>query len=220
MRSLKDHLLFILFASLVFMPSFSDANKKACFLPNQCRLDKVHNIYLIEQRKFLFEGEHIAFVCEPKSQTYTFDYEQWEKNSKFTTPDLWSCNYNELPNIIDLRCPPNQKLYVSNQILDNFFKFLLRSKTTFFSFQIFNSGGVILGHDNQSIPPIEYNISTKNFYDYSIRFIRSKIDFYINGKVVNSCQDIINANSSYTLMFRLLPKRTFGHILFLNCEYK
>lgn len=214
---IKYFCVLILFAFLVSKSRSTRAVKKICYLPNECRFDMVHNIYRLYGRNFLFDGEQLAFVCEPKTQSYAFDYEQWLQ-AQHTIPNFWSCYHNGFRNLVDLRYPPHQNLFVSNDVLLNFVKFLLFLNSRFFSFQIFNSGGSILGHDLEKYSQIYYNI-TEN-YEFDIKFIHSRMDFLVNGKVAHSCQDLIVANSSSTLIFRLVPNNTLGSYLFLNCEYR
>lgn len=155
----------------------------------------LHNFWAIE---YISKDDNLGFVCHVKDNMYQFNFKVWEYDKYFK-----DCSFPETLNSgLELRFPRNQKTLMEASFnLQSVFEFLIFSINYSGSFYIHYTNvagfGIDLAvkQDYLTNNHIFNNASKNNFY-IGNAIINSKLDFYLNGKIIKSCRDLLNSNGT------------------------
>ena len=182
---------FLISTSLVLSSVFN------CKIPSGCKIDNVHvpySTYGYEKTSIEMEG----LLCEIRDEQFQFNYLMpWPilkpiDNKSLTLGDLCKINKHlRLRDVIEFRFHRNfvlNKYFNITNLLRYFSYFRFPTSAIFVNLNGFELD--ILNDSNQHLSIIPYE---------NVEFvycIKCKIDFYSNGRLIQTCQDIIDSNSN------------------------
>ena len=212
----------VIFIHLTFLISTSLAFN--CKIPSGCKIGNVHfpaSLFGYEKTSVEIKG----LLCEIRDEQFQFNYPMpWPILKPIYKEDLKfedECNINEHVNFKDVI----EFRFHNNFVLNKHFNITnLFSYLSYFRYQtnaIFtNLNGFeiyILNDSNQHLP--------KENVQYVI-CIKCKIDFYSNGRLLKTCQDIIDSNSNNNSsliwsLFQIQRNILVGlNMLFFDSQFK
>ena len=181
-----------------------------CTLPIGCSIQPQK--YLINQYTFektLFNNDYRTIKCYP-STSFQF---RFVENNYMIKSRLCYINWISSESII-FKWAKNDKKTILDKTF-NFPKMLFYLGYFYWAFEVYfvnlNGFDITLSDSNRSI--IENN-SKISF----LACITCKINFYTNGKLIKSCQDILDSNSTVLSIFQT-KLNNFKHVALYNSEF-
>ena len=181
-----------------------------CNLPNGCYIQqRKYDINEYSYEKNLFNDNFQAIICTPL-RGFQFRFEVNDMTNK-------TCIINDFYKyeVVLFKWPKNRKLI----ILDKSFNVpnMLEYLTYFYWYinvHFVNLRGIDINLSDTETSIMENNPSVKAFI-----FIASTMNFYTNGKLIKSCEDILESNSTIVSIFQINRINNFKNVAIDNCEF-
>lgn len=148
-------------------------------LPDGCQIDTIHGLYDLFATEFVYKQDSMGIVCNVKSQSSRFDRFGVNLAKLFGKSE---CVRNgHVSDKFDLRFPPSMRLKLNEDLnLRGIVEFQC-SVWLKFSLHLTNVGGF----------DANLNIEIPEKTDIIYELIKANVDFYANGKQIESCQDLL-----------------------------
>lgn len=195
-----------------------------CKIPDGCRIDAFYVIDSLFVREYLSSSDSNGFICDVKSNINN----HFEGFSDRLAQRYFSASCRNKKNVtsnFDLRFPGDLDTKLEENInLKGIFAFMNRSLPDF-TLHLTNVGGFSV-HLNIERPVMNDPKPDAQIKIRAMKFIRSKIDFYVRGKRIKSCEDLTSSynhsSSSWSpnSIFQLTSRNAKYELFFINCRFR
>lgn len=196
---------------------------RECKLPDGCRIDAFHVIDNLYVREYLSARDLNGFICDVKNNQNHFD----GFNDKLAQTYLKSScrNQRNVTSNFDLRFSGDLDTKLDENLnLKGILSFMNRLLPGF-TIHLTNVRGFSV--DLNIERPVMNPKSGVLIKIGSIKFIRSNIDFYVRGKLIKSCEDLVSSSFSQSSrswspnsIFQMTPRDQKDEIFFINCRFR
>lgn len=201
--------IIILLLSWLYVCTCQKRDDVNCSLPSGCHIGPFYYINDFYAREFLSQGNFNGFICDVTGSRYQFDYD-YRKSENYLCSEQ-----RDLDSFLELRFRKARNMIVDVSFnIQGVIDFLIWFKRLFV-LHISNVRGFDLELG------IEYFLRGDKF---NVNLIKSKVDFYSQGKLIESCQDLRNlynqSNWSPNSLFQLKPRNDLAEMFFLSCKFR
>lgn len=182
---------------------------QACKLPLGLKFSTVHVVdKLLISSDFISGSDERGFRFDVPNRHYRFDLDGW-----LTTNQFNSCNQVQFTNSMSVKFP--KRFILENRFnLSGLIDFLLLFAN---GFKLYLTSLEAIEVDLGLNYNASYDTLNRSIINFAIQMHNSRLDFRINGKPVEACQQFFDANlTEPKSIFRIAPNQEFISMSWIN----